>query len=84
MNAENKGGQYSKALSRQSSGDYYDQFDFDDQNDEKVEAMKIKIIEEVKSKCLEIAVRKVVPVDVMAVFEIKSAEETIDRSEELR
>ena len=46
--------------------------------------MKIKIIEEVKSKCLEIAVRKVVPVDVMAVFEIKSAEETIDMSEELR
>lgn len=33
---------------------------------------------------MEPAIRKLVPVDVMALFEIKSAEQTIDRNAELR
>ena len=32
-------------------------FDFDMENDEKVEAMKQKLIDEIKSNCLEQAVR---------------------------
>lgn len=59
-------------------------FDFEDEEDDKVQAAKKQIKEELKLHCLEVAVRKVVPVDVMATFEQKCSEETIDRCAELR
>ena len=46
--------QRSKAGARCSSSENEDNaFDFDMENDEKVEAMKQKLIDEIKSNCLE-------------------------------
>jgi len=44
----------------------------------------LAVVADLKSHSLEIAVRRIVPVDLMAIFQIKAAEATIDRSEELR
>ena len=62
------------------SEDYDDQFDFEDDGDE----TKNSLLKQVNTNCLELAVRNFVPIDIMAIFEMKSAEETIDRSAELR
>ena len=42
------------------------------------------MMEQILDHSLDKAVRKIVPVDVMAIFEMKHAEETIDRCAELR
>ena len=66
-----------------SSGSFEeDQFDFD--NEETREASKLALLEEIKAHSLDIVVRKVVPIDIMAIFEMNSSEETIDRSADLR
>ena len=41
-------------------------------------------MEEIKAHSLDLVVRKVVPIDIMAIFEMNSSEETIDRSADLR
>ena len=59
-----------------------DHFDFE--MEERIEALKVKILSDIETHCLQVAVQKVVPIDLMAIFELKSAEQTIDRCEELR
>ena len=54
------------------------------EDDERVEAAKKALITEIEEQSLERSVRKLVPVDLMAIFELKSAESTIDRNAELR
>lgn len=56
----------------------------DDDYDEKVEAAKQVFMSGIEVHSLEQMVRKEVPVDIMALFELKWAEETIDRNAELR
>lgn len=68
-----------------SIDDTYEDDDlFDFESDEKYEALKLAMAETVKNNCLEVAIRKVVPIDVLAIFEMKQAELTIDRNAELR
>ena len=49
-----------------------------------LETFKKDIINEINQNSLEKAVRKVVPIDVIAIFENHHAEETLDKSAELR
>ena len=59
-----------------------DSFNFDDE--EKIEKAKQAILQDVDRHSLERVVRKIVPVDLMAIFEMKCAEQTLDRCSELR
>ena len=68
------------ATNLQSDDD--DLFEFE--ADEKLETAKQAVLEQVRKHSLEQAVRRIVPVDIVAIFEIKYAEETIDRCSELR
>jgi hypothetical protein len=54
------------------------------EDDETVETVKKSLIAEIEAHSLERSVRNLVPVDLMAIFELKSAEATIDRNAELR
>jgi len=55
-----------------SIDDNYEDDDlFDFESDEKYEALKLAMAETVKNNCLEVAIRKVVPIDVLAIFEMK-------------
>ena len=60
-----------------------DEFDFEE-SEQQIEQAEKDLVDSISQNCLEVAVRKVVPSDIMAIFELKSAEETIDRCSELR
>ena len=66
-----------------NADDFDYQFEFEDKDDV-LETFKKDIINEINQNCLEKAVRKVVPIDVIAIFENHHAEETLDKSAELR
>ena len=57
---------------------------FDFESEERIELEKQAVLEQIANHSLDKAIRKIVPVDVMAIFELKHAEETIDRCAELR
>ena len=60
---------YNNTINEDNYEDDDDLFDFE--SDEKYEALKLDMAEAVKSNCLEVAIRKVVPIDVLAIFEMK-------------
>ena len=67
-------------MHRRCSGSSSDDF----QLDANVEGAKQALLAAINEHSLEKVVRTLVPVDLMAIFELKWAGETIDRSDELR